>query len=60
MHFGVSADYLLGIVPWQTADHDKQSVCAYTGLSEEAVTALANSDKYKDEISRMILALLEG
>lgn len=41
-YFKVSTDYLLGISDIQSNDTDMQAVCAYTGLSEEAVKELAN------------------
>lgn len=41
--YGVSTDYLLGRTPddVRTPDMDKRGVCAYTGLSEKAVSRLA-------------------
>lgn len=41
-YFKVSTDYLLGISDIQSNDTDMQAVCAYTGLSEEAVKILIN------------------
>lgn len=39
-HFGVSADYLLGLSDTATPDTSARAAAAYTGLSEEAVTRL--------------------
>lgn len=39
-HFGVSADYLLGLKEVESPDPDMQAVCAFTGLSQEAVQGI--------------------
>lgn len=38
--YGVSTDFLLGRVPYKTMDIEKQGICEYTGLSENAVDQL--------------------
>ena len=47
-HYGVSADYLLGLSPNPTTDKDVDAICNYTGLSDTAIENLnafrANSD----------------
>lgn len=39
-HYGVSADYLLGLSPYPTVDKDLEFVCKYTGLNESSVKYL--------------------
>lgn len=39
-HFGVSADFLLGLSDVKSTDKDIQTACAVTGLSEEAIKQL--------------------
>ncbi len=39
-HFGVSADYLLGLSDYRTTDADTKTAAKTTGLSEEAVSTL--------------------
>ena len=39
-HFGVSADFLLGLSDVKSTDKDMQTACAVTGLSEEAIKQL--------------------
>ena len=39
-YLGVSADYLLGLTDIKSRDPQIQNVCDYTGLSEQAVSAL--------------------
>ena len=46
-HFGVSADYLLGLSDTKTSDTTLRSVCDYTGLSEEVVETLS---KYRENL----------
>lgn len=46
-HFGVSADYLLGLSDTKTSDTTLRSVCDYTGLSEEVVETLS---KYRGNL----------
>lgn len=47
-HYGVSADYLLGLSPNPTTDKDVDAICNYTGLSDTAIENLntfsANGD----------------
>lgn len=43
--FDVSADYLLGLNENATTDADLQAACKYTGLSEKAVSNLADYTK---------------
>jgi hypothetical protein len=38
----VSSDYLLGLTDVQSIDTNMQAVCAFTGLSEDAVSNIAN------------------
>lgn len=47
-YFKVSTDYLLGISDVQSNDTDMQAVCAYTGLSEEAVKNIKEKIEYFD------------
>lgn len=42
-YYGVTSDYLLGIIDCPSADYDLQSVYYYTGLSVEAVEAIRNN-----------------
>lgn len=39
-HFGVSADYLLGLSDVRSMEQDMQAACEMTGLSEETITKL--------------------
>lgn len=39
-HFGVSADYLLGLSDVRSTEQDMQAACEMTGLSEETITKL--------------------
>lgn len=43
-HFGVSADYILGLSNVRSNDTDMQGACKYTGLSEEAIDRLRKYD----------------
>lgn len=56
----VSADWLLGLAEIRTANAKVREVCKYTGLSEQAILALTRNERYKDEISRIIVSLLEA
>lgn len=47
-HFGVSADYLLGLSDVRSTEQDIQTACEVTGLSEKAVKMLKDSAGYKD------------
>ncbi|MBQ8011155.1 MAG: helix-turn-helix transcriptional regulator [Oscillospiraceae bacterium] len=48
-HYGVSADYLLGLSDVKTVDADIHAACKVTGLSEDAVQALVDNHKKYDE-----------
>lgn len=59
-HFDVSTDYLLGRTDIKALNEEIQAIHKYTGLSEQAILALARNERYKDEISRIIVSLLEA
>lgn len=44
-YFHTSVDYLLGRTDVKSPDTDIQSICNYTGLSEEAINYLHNSEE---------------
>ena len=44
-HYGVSADYLLGLSDSKSVDLDMKIACDMTGLSEEFVTTLSDLKK---------------
>lgn len=46
-HYGVSADYLMGLSEVKTPDQTIQSVCRYTGLSEKAIDVLCHCGEIK-------------
>ena len=46
-HFGVSADYLLGLSDVKSTEQDVQTTCEVTGLSEEAVIQLQETQRKK-------------
>ena len=46
-YFGVSADYLLGLTEAQTIDTDLRAVADYTGLTENAILALKDSEMFE-------------
>ena len=46
-YFGVSADYLLGLTEAQTVDTDLRAVADYTGLTENAILALKDSEMFE-------------
>lgn len=45
--YGVSTDYLLGLIEEQTPDPTMQSACRYTGLSEKAIDVLCHCGEIK-------------
>lgn len=47
-HFGVSADYLLGLSDVKSTEQDIQTACGVTQLSEKAVKMLKDNAGYKD------------
>ena len=49
--FNVSADYLLGRTNAETTDKDLRFVCEYTGLSENAIMTLRNSECTWDNLT---------
>ena len=57
-YFGVSADYLLGLTEAQTVDTDLRAVADYTGLTENAILALKDSEmfEYYDRSQKKILS----
>lgn len=59
-HYDVSADYLLGLTNNATTDANVQSVCKYTGLTDEAVRKIvyARSEGLFDEELDMLSWLI--
>ena len=57
-YFGVSADYLLGLTEAQTVDTDLSAVADYTGLTENAILALKDSEMFEcyDRSQKKILS----
>lgn len=57
-YFGVSADYLLGLTEAQTVDTDLRAVADYTGLTENAILALKDSEMFEcyDRSQKKILS----
>ena len=57
-YFGVSADYLLGLTEAQTVDTDLRAVADYTGLTENAILALKDSEMFQcyDRSQKKILS----
>lgn len=57
-YFGVSADYLLGLTEAQTVDTDLRAVSDYTGLTENAILALKDSEMFEcyDRSQKKILS----
>lgn len=55
-YFGVSSDYLLGLSNIKSNNPDISSVCAYTGLSEEAVLSLHKNLKNYELVASMFLS----
>lgn len=55
-HFGVSADYLLGLSDVRSTEQDIQTACEVTGLSEKAVLSLHENKEKNDMYNEMILS----
>ena len=49
--FDVSADYLLGRTNAKTTDKDLRFICEYTGLSENTIMTLRNSECTWDNLT---------
>ena len=45
-HYGVSADYLLGLSPNPTTNKDIDAICNYTGLSQSSIQCLHNEKEW--------------
>ena len=58
-HYGVSADYLLGLSDIRTRDPEKRSVCNYSHLSEEVID-LARSTTTVPEALNLLAAKFNG
>lgn len=59
-HFGVSADYLLGLSDVRSVEQDMQTACEVTGLSEKAIENIQNAYYHfrraaREELAPMIL-----
>ena len=50
-YYNVSADYLLGRTNAETTDKDLRFVCEYTGLNENAIMTLRNSECTWDNLT---------
>lgn len=57
-HYGVSADWLIGLHDIRSADLNTQEICKITGLSSEAVTFLQYLQAYGSGTEKLILDLL--
>ena len=58
-HYGVSADYLLGLSDIRTRDPENRAICEYTHLSEEVI-ALARSTASVPEALNLLAAKFNG
>ena len=59
LHYGVSADYLLGLSDIRTRDPENREVCEYSHLSEEVI-ALARSTASVPEALNLLAAEFNG
>lgn len=54
-HYGVSADYLLGLSEYKTSDFNLRNACEFTGLSETAMHQLKEMKGYAlSDLSEML------
>lgn len=58
-YFGISADYLLGRIDVRSRDIEIQSVCSYTGLSEEAIEQILEWKDGATNSSTTLLPILD-
>lgn len=59
-HYGVSADFLLGLSESKSFDPDIQSVCQYTGLSDHAIQNLKALSSNNREMLNSFLGSARG
>lgn len=57
LHFGVSADYLLGLAEEKTRNTELRGVCEFTGLTEDSVTVIKHlSPFHLGPLNKIIVA----